>query len=294
MIGSGLSFAMADQNILITEFNRNGIPANPNHHAMHFEIEDVSTESDLEFLSEFDVIVNAAGIIRHKILGTSRREILDTIHVNSMFPQILDQFADSHPSKIIQVGTDCVYSGSKGGYRETDQFDPTDTYGITKLLGERNLQNTMTIRVSVVGKEICGNVGLFEWALAHPENSEVKGFVNHQWNGVTPLQLARIFKGIINLDKFSPGVQHIVPSDSVSKLQLIQLIRDHSGRSDLKVTEVEAMNRINRTLDTVNKERNLELWTSAGYAKPPRIEDMICEYTAWAKGRLRNAGVQNV
>ena len=291
MIGSGLSCAMAEEGIQITEFNRRAISVNPIHNSFHFDINKVSSPSDLDFLSEYDFVINVAGIIRHKIKKNSRAEILDSIHVNSIFPQVLDKFADFHPCKIIQVGTDCVYSGKKGAYKESDRFDPTDTYGMTKVLGEIAHKNTMTIRVSVVGKEINGHVGLLEWTLAHRHQSEIQGFVNHRWNGVTPLQLARILSGVINFDKFSTGIQHMVPSDSVSKFELIQIICDQMWRSDLSMIPVETKDSINRTLATEHEDHNLQLWASAGYSEPPRIEDMIAEYAAWTRGQSRIAGV---
>jgi dTDP-4-dehydrorhamnose reductase len=291
MIGSGLSCAIAEEGIEITEFNRRAISVNPIHNSFHFDINRVSSPSDLDFLSEYDFVVNVAGIIRHKIKKKSREEILNSIHVNSVFPQILDKFADSHPCKIIHVGTDCVYSGKIGAYKETDLFDPTDTYGMTKLLGESNHKNTMTIRVSVVGKELNGHVGLLEWALAHQHQNEIEGYVNHRWNGVTPLQLAKILGGVINRGKFSSGIQHIVPFDSVSKFELIQIICDQMLRTDLRVIAVEAKDRIDRTLATHDENRNLQIWTSAGYSAPPRIEDMIAEYAAWTRDQSRKAGV---
>jgi dTDP-4-dehydrorhamnose reductase len=281
MIGSGVTQEFARQGLAVTEFNRSGKSVVSLNHNQKFDALNFSELDDFNVFNEFDYIINLSGVIRHKISQESASEIENAIKVNSIFPRELDNFAKNASVKIIQIGTDCVFSGRKGNYLESDSFDPTDYYGYTKVLGEAALRNTMTLRVSVVGVERESNTELLNWVLNHPAKSTIQGYVNHIWNGVTALHLGKLLIGVVNDDLHFKGVQHIVPGNKVSKHQLIKLISRVFNRDDLEIVEKTTSVSVDRSLDSQNLTRNARLWDASGYDAPPKIEDMTAEYHEW-------------
>jgi hypothetical protein len=95
------------------------------------------------------------------------------------------------------------------------------------------------------------------------------------------MHFAKIARGIIENDLFEPGVFHVLPQDSVTKCDLVGLIAKYLGRTDIKVNPTATGANINRTLDTALPAKNKALWSSAGYATPPSIEQMVSEVIAW-------------
>ena len=185
------------------------------------------------------------------------------IKVNALFPYTL-------PSNTIQIATDCVYSGKKGDYVETDEHDATDVYGKTKSLGEA--PHIKNLRCSIIGTDT-KDVSLLEWFL---KQEKTKGFTNHLWNGITTLHFSKIVQGAIREGIDLPQLQHIVPADKVTKAELLRIIAKHF-KKDIKITDVKAPESIDRTLSTNNPELNLKLWKAAGYDKPPTVDHMIEE-----------------
>ena len=286
MIGSGITQGFSHQGFEVTEFNRSGKSVVTSNRGNNFDALEFTDLGDFSVFGGFDYIINLSGVIRHKISSKSSSDIENAIKVNSIFPRALDNFAEKAKVNLIQIGTDCVFSGIKGSYTESDSFDPTDYYGYTKVLGEAALRNTMTLRVSVVGVERESNTELLNWVLNHPPKSTIQGYVNHIWNGVTPLHLAKLLIGVVNEDLHFKGVQHIVPGNKVSKHQLVKLISGAFNRGDLEILEKTTSVSVDRSLDTQDWARNANLWGASGYDAPLKIEDMIAEYHEWVSTTL--------
>ena len=286
MIGSGITQGFSHHGFDVTEFNRSGKSVETSNRGNNFDALKFTHLNDFNIFSGFDYIINLSGLIRHKISSESSSEIENAIKVNSIFPRALDNFAEIANVRIIQIGTDCVFSGRKGSYIESDSFDPTDYYGYTKVLGEAALRNTMTLRVSVVGVERESSTELLNWVLNHPPRSTIQGYLNHIWNGVTPLHLAKILIGVIHEDLYLKDVQHIVPGNKVSKYQLVKLISRAFNRDDLEILERTTPVSVDRSLDSQDRSRNANLWGASGYDAPPKIEDMIAEYHEWVSKTL--------
>lgn len=225
-----------------------------------FDHEEFDAENpDLEVLEEYNWIINCIGLIKPYCDDVER-----AIRVNSLFPYQL-------PPNTIQIATDCVFSGKKGNYVETDLHDAIDVYGKTKSLGEAN--HIKNLRCSIIGPEVKNHISLLDWALSQ---DKVKGYVNHQWNGITTYHFARICQGIIQEGIELPHIQHIVPSDSFNKAELLRTIARVYKR-DIEIIDTFAPEDIDRRLSTNNPEMNLRLWKAAGYNQPPTIEQMIME-----------------
>ena len=231
----------------------------------------------LHKLGPTDYVINCIGVIKPYISEDSATSRERALLVNSVFPYALDALANDLGFKIIQIATDCVFSGTKGNYLETDLHDANDTYGKTKSLGEVPSANMMNVRVSIIGPEAGRSTSLFEWVRNQPQNSEINGYSDHYWNGVTSTGFARICRGIIEDEGFIPGTYHLVPSDAMTKSDLVTEIANRVGRKDIKIIEGPSGHKVDRTLATINESLNAQLWANAGYATTPCISELVSE-----------------
>ena len=152
-------------------------------------------------------------------------------------------------SRLIHITTDCVFSGQKGKYTEEDVHDCLDFYGKTKSLGEPT--NAMVIRTSIIGEELSGKVSLIEWAKSNA-GKNVRGFVNHFWNGVTTLQYAKICQNIVENDYYQKGKFHVFSPEDVTKHDLLEIV---SNKFDLNL-EIQSYRTpmdVDRTLRSNNR-----------------------------------------
>ena len=232
--------------------------------------------SDILKLNEYDWIINCIGIIKPNINEEDFESVENAILVNSGFPHYLARI----DAKIIQIETDCVFSGlfSDKEYKESDPHDPLDVYGKTKSLGEVKRDGYYHIRTSIVGPELANHKSLMDWLLFQPRNAEIKGFVNHHWNGITTLAFAKLCLAIIkNEDLVMPELIHFTPKDQVSKLTLLNLLTEAFNRKDIKISQAYAPKDVNRILTTEFLETRNQLWDLAGYDKVPHVRDLIFE-----------------
>jgi dTDP-4-dehydrorhamnose reductase len=167
-----------------------------------------------------DVVVNAVGIIKQV---AEAKDPIPSIAVNSLLPHQLAALAAANGAKLIHVSTDCVFSGSRGAYRENDVPDPVDLYGRSKLLGEVD-SPCLTLRTSIIGRELRTRVGLLEWFLAQAGRS-VRGFNGAIYSGLTTAALADVFSNLIHRDVPLSGLWH-VSSEPITKYQLLVMINE--------------------------------------------------------------------
>ena len=229
----------------------------------------------LNKLGPTDYIINCIGVIKPHISEDSAISRERALLINSVFPYALDALANDLGFKIIQIATDCVFSGVRGNYLETDLHDATDTYGKTKSLGEVPSENMMNVRVSIIGPEAGRSTSLFEWVRNQPKNSEINGYSDHYWNGITSAGFARVCRGIIENNGFVAGTHHLMPSDSMTKFDLVTEIAEKSGRKDIKITKGPSGHKVDRTLATTNKSFNAQIWANAGYSSIPSISELV-------------------
>ncbi|MDC0968013.1 sugar nucleotide-binding protein [Alphaproteobacteria bacterium] len=225
-------------------------------------------------IKKFDYIINCAGVIKPFIDEKSSLSICNAITINSLFPRKLSEVFSN--SKIIQITTDCVFSGAHGRYLETSDHDPIDIYGKSKSLGEVTAKNVMNIRCSIIGKEINNYKSLISWVLSNSDGDEIKGFTNHLWNGVSTDIFAKLCLGIIKNKYFNDGSFHLVPKDIVSKYELIKYISDKFEKK-LIINKFKTKEKCDRSILTHNKKMNLKMWKLAGYSSPLTIKNIINE-----------------
>jgi len=166
-----------------------------------------------------DVVVNCIGIIKQVV---EDYDPIYTLTVNSLFPHNLKNLCSLLKIRLIHFSTDCVFSGRKGMYIEEDDIDATDLYGLSKYLGEVNGDNCLTIRTSVIGRELNTKNGLLDWFLSNAGGA-VKGYTNAIFSGFPTIVLVEILVKIINGFPKLSGIWH-VSSEPISKFDLLQLI----------------------------------------------------------------------
>jgi dTDP-4-dehydrorhamnose reductase len=194
-------------------------------------------------LSKYDYVINCIGTIKPFMDSNP----LAAIRINSVFPWILANNCNKSNTKLIHITTDCVYSGTKGQYTEEDGADALDAYGKSKSLGEPN--TCMTLRTSIIGEEIHKNASLIEWVKGQRGNV-INGYTNHDWNGVTTKEYAKVCDKIITSGLYENGCFHVHSPHPVSKYELVSLI---GNKFDLELTvnAFEAPIKIDRTLASV-------------------------------------------
>jgi dTDP-4-dehydrorhamnose reductase len=240
------------------------------------------TDSVADLLSKFaartSLIVNAIGVIKPQIDEQSELSRLNALEVNAVFPHKLALAASRVGIRVVQIATDCVFSGDKGSYVETSPHDAADLYGQSKSMGEVISPVVMHLRCSIVGTERSTKRSLWEWVRNQPDGATVRGFRNHLWNGITTDAFGRLCVAILKQDLHCAGVHHIVPSDQVSKAQLVEAIAHKSGRKDIKIEVEDVYPPVNRTLASTNSQFNEKLWAAAGFDRTPSIEDLITQF----------------
>jgi dTDP-4-dehydrorhamnose reductase len=255
-----------------------------------FELQTASRTSGLRFdaeslevgplfksadLSSGDFVINCVGLTKSRIDETSLASRSSAVRLNVDFPAELARIAEASGVKVIQVATDCVFSGQAGSYTESSPHDPLDVYGKTKSLGEAPSSNVMHLRCSLIGPELGRNSLFFEWVRQQPSGAQISGYTDHLWNGLTSRAFGEIALGIIQNDLFKAGVQHLVPADRVTKDELVRMELALLGRDDVRVVSESSGKPVDRTLQTNDPSFNSAIFSSAGFSRPPTIAEMI-------------------
>tara|TARA_B100000963_G_scaffold8671_1_gene6740 strand:- start:11393 stop:12259 length:867 start_codon:yes stop_codon:yes gene_type:complete len=190
-----------------------------------------STHSNFDFLNQKvevllnkiipDYIINAVGITIRR--GASDNK--ETNFINSQLSQKIDFWCKENQKKQIYFSTDCVFSGDKGNYYDYDLPDAKDYYGISKAKGEINSNNTLTIRSSMIGREVYNKTELLEWVISN-KNKKIKGFDNAIYSGVTTFWMSYVVNEIIRNFPELCGLYNI-SSPPISKYDLITKINTY-------------------------------------------------------------------
>jgi len=225
----------------------------------------------IDVLGEFrpEAVVNAVGIVKQR---STAKESVPSLEINSLFPHRLAGLCKAADIRMVHMSTDCVFSGRKGRYQEEDLSDAEDLYGRTKYLGEVYESHCVTLRTSIIGKELSRKQGLLEWFLS--QWGSVQGFRNALFSGFTTLELSRIIEKILTEHPEKGGLYH-VSSDAISKFDLLTLIKRKMGlRIDIIPAEEP---RLDRSLDSTRFRREF-------HYTPPTWEEMIEELSGSLKG----------
>ncbi len=289
MLGSMILDVFAkdkDFKVIATVRNKKELELFKNYKSVEFrelDVEHADVKKLESALKGAKYVVNAIGIIKPYIHDDNAAEVERAVRINALFPHMLAKAAGK--AKVIQIATDCVYSGAKGKYKESDLHDALDVYGKTKSIGEAYFDNMYHIRCSIIGPELAGHLSLMDWFLTQPEGAKVNGFKNHHWNGVTTLQFAKLCVGIIKKEVTIKHLQHIIPSGKIAKSDMLKSFAKEFGRTDIEINPVDAPKVVDRTLATENAKMNEKVWRAAGYKKIPTVKEMIKELAEYQAGK---------
>ncbi|AYQ27175.1 MULTISPECIES: SDR family oxidoreductase [unclassified Polaromonas] len=166
-----------------------------------------------------DVVINCVGLIKQK---EHVEDPLVVLPINAMLPHRLALLCATGNVRLLHVSTDCVFSGRKGMYTEDDLSDAEDLYGKSKYIGEpRDAANVVTLRTSIVGRELNSSRALVDWFLA--QQGSVHGFRRSIFSGMTTIELARVMRDVVLPDPSLHGLYH-VSSAPISKFDLLKLV----------------------------------------------------------------------
>lgn len=202
-----------------------------------------------------DVIVNAVGLIKQL---EAANDPLVALPINAIFPHRLARLADAIGARLVHISTDCVFSGKKGGYTEADFPDAYDLYGRSKLLGEVDYPNAITLRTSIIGRELGSHNALVDWFLT--QEGITRGFTRAVFSGLPTVELADVIAQHVLLRPELRGLYHVA-SQPISKYDLLASVAAAYGKNIKLVPDESVV--IDRSLDA-SRFRD-----ATGYMAPP-------------------------
>ena len=173
-----------------------------------------------------DVVINCVGLIKQL---ADAKDPLTALPINAMLPHRLARLCELAGARLIHISTDCVFSGGKGVYLESDLSDAEDLYGKSKYIGElHDLPHAITLRTSIIGHELGSNYALVDWFLS--QEGEVKGFIKAIFSGLPTVELARVIRDYVVPHPQLNGLYHVA-AEPIDKFRLLSLVAAHYGKS---------------------------------------------------------------
>jgi len=228
------------------------------------DITDFESLNKLIKNSHTDVIINCIGLLNQR----AEDHIDQAILLNSYLPHYLETITQNTSTKIIHISTDCVFSGSKGGYKEDDIKDGKGFYAQSKALGEIINKKDLTIRTSIIGPELNSNgIGLLHWF--SKQTGDINGYTQSFWNGITTIELMNAIKKSIEND--ITGLYHLVYSEKISKFDLIKLFAESFDMKNINIHPKETY-KVDKSLINTRTDFNYSI---------PDYKKMIMEMKEW-------------
>lgn len=211
-----------------------------------------------------DLVINAVGIVKQR---EQSKAAIPSITVNSLWPHQLADACATHGARMVHVSTDCVFSGSRGGYVESDPPDDFDLYGRSKLLGEVvDQEHVVTLRTSIIGWQLGQQTGLVAWFAAH-RNESLRGFTRAVFSGLTTRALSEVIRDRVLPEPGLSGLWH-VSAEPIDKHRLLTSLAGFLGW-DVDIRPVDEPV-IDRSLDS-SRFRHRTGW------QPRSWDEMLAE-----------------
>ncbi len=213
----------------------------------------------------YEVVVNCIGVLNK--FAEKNHEA--AVFLNAYLPQFLAQLTEDLKAQIIHISTDCVFSGKRGDYIETDFPDGELFYDRSKALGEIINKKDVTFRMSIVGPDKNKDgIGLVNWFMQ--QKGTVKGFKNAMWTGQTTLQLAKTIENAAIQQ--ACGLYNMVPDCKISKYDMLLLFNKYLREKQIEIVPDDSFI-IDKSLKRTNYEKfNYEI---------PHYEQQIIELGEW-------------
>jgi dTDP-4-dehydrorhamnose reductase len=172
-----------------------------------------------------NVVVNCIGLTKHH---REAGDALVSITLNALLPHRMADLCAAAGARFVHVSTDCVFSGTRGSYVESDASDAMDVYGKTKFLGEVDYPHAITLRTSTIGHELQSSYGLLEWFLS--QQGSCKGFGRAVFSGLPNTVFAQVVRDLVIPRPGLHGLYH-VGGQAIDKYCLLQLIASFYGKN---------------------------------------------------------------
>lgn len=181
---------------------------------------------------KYDTVINCVGLLNQFAESNHTKAIL----LNGYLPHYLAEITENTDIQVIQMSTDCVFSGKTGGYTENSIPDGRLFYDKTKALGELNDDKNLTLRNSIVGPDIKKEgIGLLNWFMQ--QSKRVDGFTGAIWTGQTTLQLAKTME-YAALTRVH-GLYNMVPDETINKYELLKLFNKYIRREPIEIVPMD-------------------------------------------------------
>lgn len=194
----------------------------------HISVQDIERVGEIVAIVEPDAVVNAVGIVKQR---DEARQAVPSIQVNALFPHQLADICTPRGIRVIQISTDCVFSGLRGNYSELDVPDPVDLYGRSKLLGELNRSGCLTLRTSIIGWQLNTFSSLLSW-FASQRGKTIKGYRKAIYSGLTTSVLAQLIGDLILTRPDLYGLYQVA-SEPITKYDLLLQLGKELGWDDI-------------------------------------------------------------
>lgn len=172
-----------------------------------------------------EIVINCVGLVKQ--LAEANNPLL-AVPLNTLLPHKIADICSLIGARLIHISTDCVFSGAKGNYLESDLPDAKDLYGRSKLLGEVDYPHAITLRTSIIGHELSGNKSLIGWFLS--QKNQVKGFTRAIFSGLPTVELARVVQDFVLPYPQLHGIYHIA-AKPIDKYSLLKLVAQVYGKN---------------------------------------------------------------
>ena len=201
-----------------------------------------------------DIVINCVGLVKQL---AEAGDPLMALPVNAILPHRLARLCAVAKARLVHISTDCVFDGALGNYTEDDRPNAYDLYGRSKLIGEVDYENAITLRTSIIGRELKSTHALIDWFLA--QEGSVRGFTRAIFSGLPTVELGRIIRDYVLPNPELRGLYH-VSAEPISKYDLLKLVSEIYGK---RITvEPDGQLSINRSLNSA-RFRNV-----TGYRPP--------------------------
>lgn len=227
MAGHVIAMYLQDVGHAVTALTRTPFPYLNN---VNCDVTDYPKLQSLIEAGEYNTVINCVGILNQYAEANPAKAIL----LNAYLPHFLAGILKNTNTKLIQMSTDCVFSGKAGSYVESSTPDGESYYDRTKALGEIDNSKDLTFRESIVGPDMHENgIGLFNWFMK--QENPIGGYTKAIWTGVTTLTLAKAMNAAIKSD--ISGIYNLVNNQIITKYELLQLFNQYFKNNAVKISE---------------------------------------------------------
>ena len=227
---------------------------------------DVSNTEELKKIIDlqYDVIINCIGILNKDAEENPHK----AIWFNSYFPHFLEAATKNTNTKVISISTDCVFSGKRGNYCETDYKDGEGFYAVSKSLGEIVNEKDLTIRTSIIGPELNKKgIGLFHWFMQ--QKKETNGYTQAFWSGITTIELAKVIDQAIKQN--IRGLIVVAGNNKIDKYSLLVLFNKVFKNNSIVINQ-NSNYKVDKSMHSIRNDFDYSV---------PSYEEMILEMKRW-------------